>query len=199
HARTMTDRPRIAAGRAEQALPFSKWPSYSSAMRFHVLGPLEAIGRDGPISLGGRRQRAVLADLIVNANELVPADALIDLVWGEEAPPAARSTLFGYISHLRKALGPDRIESRGPGYVLHVGHDELDAFRFERLLAEGRHANGGPGRSGEILREALGLWTGPAFADLATEPSLAAEIARLSELRNQALEERIAADVAKGR
>jgi DNA-binding SARP family transcriptional activator/ABC-type glycerol-3-phosphate transport system substrate-binding protein len=172
---------------------------YGSRMRFKVLGPLHVTGPEGPIPLGGPKQRAVLAYLLVRANELVPAESLIDQVWSGEPPEAARGTIHSYISHLRKALGADRIEGRPPGYVLHVGADELDAERFERLLREARFANGSPGRAGNLLREALALWTGPAFADLSFEPSLAAEIARLDELRLQALEERIAADLAEGR
>ncbi len=168
-------------------------------MRFKVLGPLQVTLDDGPIPLGGPKQRAVLAHLIVRANDLVPADALIDQVWGDEPPEAARGTLHSYISHLRKALGAERIESRPPGYVLHVSSDELDAARFETLLGEARLANGSPGRAGNVLREALGLWDGPPFADLASEPALGAEIARLDELRVQALEDRIAADLAEGR
>jgi serine/threonine protein kinase len=168
-------------------------------MRFKVLGPLHITGPEGPIPLGGPKQRAVLAYLLVRANELVPAESLIDQVWSGEPPEAARGTIHSYISHLRKALGPDRIEGRPPGYVLHVSSDELDAERFERLLSEARFANGSPGRAGNLLREALALWTGPAYADLSFEPSLAAEIARLDELRLQALEERIAADLAEGR
>jgi len=172
---------------------------YGSRMHFKVLGPLHVTGPEGPISLGGPKQRAVLAHLLVRANELVPAESLIDQVWSGEPPEAARGTIHSYISHLRKALGADRIEGRPPGYVLHVGADELDAERFERLLREARFANGSPGRAGNLLREALALWTGPAFADLSFEPSLAGEIARVDELRLQALEERIAADLAEGR
>jgi serine/threonine protein kinase len=173
--------------------------AYVPRMRFKVLGPLEAVGDDGPVTLGGPKQRTVLAHLLVRVNELVPADNLIDQVWGDEPPEAARGTLHSYISHLRKALGAERIEGRAPGYVLHAADEELDAASFEHLLHEARLANGSPARAGAILREALALWTGPAFADLATEASLAAEIARLSELRVQALEERIAADIAQGR
>jgi serine/threonine protein kinase/ABC-type glycerol-3-phosphate transport system substrate-binding protein len=172
---------------------------YGSRMHFKVLGPLHVTGPEGPISLGGPKQRAVLAHLLVRANELVPAESLIDLVWSGEPPEAARGTIHSYISHLRKALGADRIEGRPPGYVLHVGTDELDAERFERLLREARYANGSPDRAGNLLREALALWTGPAFADLSFEPALAGEIARLDELRLEALEERIAADLAEGR
>jgi len=168
-------------------------------MRFKVLGPVQVSNGDDPISIGGPKQRTVLAHLIVRANELVPADVLIDQVWGEDPPDAARGTLHSYISHLRKALGAERIEGRTPGYVLHVSEDELDARRFEAFLREARLVNGSPGRAAAILRDALALWNGPAFADLASEPSLAAEIARLEELRLHALEDRIAADLADGR
>ena len=174
--------------------------AYGPRMRFKVLGPVAAAQDGGsPISLGGPKQRLVLAHLIARANDLVPADVLIDQVWGEQPPEAAKGTLHSYISHLRKALGPERIESRPPGYVLHATEDELDAARFERLLVDARLANGSPGRTAAVLREALALWTGPAYADLASEPSLAAEVARLDELRLQALEERVAADLAEGR
>jgi DNA-binding SARP family transcriptional activator/ABC-type glycerol-3-phosphate transport system substrate-binding protein len=185
--------------RTRAKLPKRTAEAYGPRMRFKVLGPLEVIRDDGPIGLGGPKQRAVLAHLLVRANELVPADVLIDQVWGEEPPEAARGTLHSYISHLRKALGADRIESRPPGYVLHVANDELDAARFGSLLDEARLANGSPGRASSILREALALWEGPPFADLAAEPALASEIARLDELHWQALEERIAADLAEGK
>ena len=180
-------------------LPKRSRPAYGPRMRFKVLGPLEVEGEDGTVTLGGPRQRTVLAHLLVRVNELVPAETLIDQVWGDQPPEAARGTLHSYISHLRKALGAERIEGRAPGYVLHAADEELDAARFEQLLHEARLANGNAARAGAILREALALWTGPALADLATEASLAAAIARLSELRVQALEERIAADIAQGR
>jgi DNA-binding SARP family transcriptional activator len=195
------NRPRMRTGTSTRVnLPKRSVEAYGPRMRFKVLGPLEAAQDEGgPISLGGPKQRLVLAHLISRANDLVPADVLIDQVWGEQPPEAAKGTLHSYISHLRKALGAERIESRPPGYVLRATEDELDAARFERLLREARLANGSPGRAGSVLREALTLWTGPAYADLASEPSLAAEIARLDELRLQALEERIAADLAEGR
>ncbi|HEX5902960.1 MAG TPA: BTAD domain-containing putative transcriptional regulator, partial [Actinomycetota bacterium] len=180
-------------------LPKRSAEAYGPRMRFKVLGPLEVTRDDGPITLGGPKQRAVLAHLLVRANDLVPADVLIDQVWGEDPPEAARGTLHSYISHLRKALGADRIESRPPGYVLHVANEELDAARFAALLNEARLANGSPGRASNVLREALALWRGPPYADLAAEPALASEIARLDELHWQTLEERIAADLAEGR
>jgi DNA-binding SARP family transcriptional activator len=166
-------------------------------MQVRVLGPLEVAGESGPVTLGGPRQRAVLAHLIVRANQLVSAETLIDQVWGEEPPDAARNALQSYVSHLRKALGPGRLEGRAPGYVLHLEPDELDAHRFEHLVREARAANGRSDRAARLFREALELWRGPAFADLAAE-SLAGEIARLNDLRLQALEERIGADIETG-
>jgi WD40 repeat protein/serine/threonine protein kinase len=168
-------------------------------MRFRVLGPLEVTTDDGPVSLGGPKQRVVLAHLIVRANQMVPANALIDQVWGEEPPDSARSVLQTYVSRLRKILGPERIEGREPGYVLHLQPFELDTAQFESLLDEARAASDQPDRAGGLLKEALVLWNGPAFADLAAEESLSGEITRLNDLRLQALEDRIDADIAGGR
>ena len=180
-------------------LPKRIRPTYGSGMLFRVLGPLEIGGTDGQIPLGGPKQRAVLAYLLVRANDLVPAESLIDQIWGELPPDTARNTLQSYISHLRKALGPDRIEGGATGYVLHLAPEELDAARFESLVRDARAADGHSDRAASLLREALALWRGPAFADLSFELSLQGEIARLEELRMQALEERIAADLASGR
>src|SRR2546426_8354498 len=181
-------------------LPKRIRPTYGpEMMRFRVLGPLEVNGADGPISLGGPKQRAVLAYLLVRANDLVPAETLIDQIWGDLPPDTARNTLQSYISHLRKALGPQRIEGRANGYVLHLSPEELDAARFENLVRDARAANGHSDRAASLLREALALWKGPAFADLVSELSLSGEIARLEEMRLQALEERIGADLASGR
>ena len=171
---------------------------YGHWMRFLVLGPVEVTAADGPLPLEGPKQRAVLAHLILRANQVVSADALIDQIWGDEPPHAARNSLQSYISHLRKALGGDRLEGRAPGYVLHLAHDELDASVFEALVREARNVKGNADRA-SMLREALSLWRGPAYADLAGEESLRGEIARLEELRLQALEERLAADIAAGR
>lgn len=168
-------------------------------MRFQVLGPLEVTRERASIPLGGPKQRAVLAHLIVRANQVVPTDALIDQVWGEEPPESARNVLQTYISHLRSALGTERIEGRTPGYILHLEPFELDAVRFESLVREARDANGQSDRAASLLKEALELWKGPAFADLGADGSLVGEIARLDDLHLQALEERIGADIACGR
>src|SRR5687768_18338534 len=99
-------------------------------MLIRVLGPLEVDAGAGPIPLGGPKQRAVLAHLLVRANQLVPADTLVDEIWGEEPPDQARNIIQTYVSHLRKALGRDRIQSQAPGYRLRLDHSELDVTRF---------------------------------------------------------------------
>src|SRR5262245_37987666 len=181
------------------SIPRRTREAYGPGMRFQVLGPLEVTRERSSVPLGGPKQRAVLAHLIVRANQVVPTDALIDQVWGEEPPESARNVLQTYISHLRSALGTERIEGRTPGYILHLEPFELDAVRFESLVREAREANGQSDRAASLLREALQLWKGPAFADLGPDGSLVGVIARLNDLHLQALEERIGADIASGR
>lgn len=168
-------------------------------MEFRLLGPLEVSDGNTSIPLGGPKQRLVLAHLVLRANQVVPAEVLIDAVWGEEPPQAARNTLQTYVSHLRKAIGNDRVAGRAPGYLLRAEPGEVDAQRFETALREARRLAGDPERSAEALREALALWRGSALADLALEPSIQGEAARLEELRLQALEEWIAAEMELGR
>ena len=160
-------------------------------MEFRVLGPLEVLGDDGvPVPLGGPRPRALLAQLLLESNTPVSTDRLIDGIWGEAPPASAANALQVHVHALRAALGADRIVTRPPGYLLRVEPEELDAERFERLVAEGNP---------ERLGEALALWRGPALADLAHEPFAQADAARLDESRLGALEARIDADLAAGR
>jgi WD40 repeat protein/DNA-binding SARP family transcriptional activator len=173
--------------------------AYGPRMRFEVLGPLEVSAGAERIGLGGPKQRSVLASLLVRPNQVVPADDLIDQLWGEDPPDTARKTLQSYVTHLRRALGPDRIEWRAPGYVLHLDPQELDAARFESLVQEAKATNQHPDRSAALYRRALELWRGPSFAGLAGDGTLAAETHRLEELRSEALEGRIAADLDAGR
>ena len=172
---------------------------YVRPMRFSVLGSLEVSGEDGPVPLGGPKQRIVLAHLILGANEVASVEHLIDAIWGEELPEDPKSTLHTYVSRLRSALGSDAIEAQPPGYILRADRDQVDALRFEDLLSAARVNGSDPRATDEILAEALELWHGPAFADLSDEPSLAGEIARLEELRLQALEERVDARLELGR
>lgn len=165
---------------------------YGRPMRFRVLGPLEVDAGDGPLPLGGPKQRAVLANLLIRANQVVPADILIDAVWGEVPPEKARNTLQTYVSNLRKSLGDGRLEGRPPGYVLLLEPFELDASRFDALLRDAKkQLPVDPGVALADLDDALALWRGPALADLGDQPSLLAEAARLNELRIEAQEDRI--------
>ncbi|HET7236895.1 MAG TPA: BTAD domain-containing putative transcriptional regulator, partial [Actinomycetota bacterium] len=167
-------------------------------MRFGILGPVEVSGGNGPAPLGGPKQRTVLAHLILNPGQVVPADQLIDALWGEEPPENARGILQTYVSRLRSIVGTDVLERRPPGYVLLADPEEVDAVLFERLLREARRGAVDPKDAVPRLTEALDLWRGPALADLADEPSFSAEIARLEELRLQATQERIAAELELG-
>ncbi len=146
--------------------------------------------------LDRQRLRALLAFLLLHANELVSSDRLIDEVWGPEPPKTAGASLQNYVSRLRKAIGAELIVSQPPGYVLRVDPERFDLARFERLTAEARH--GSLAERAEKLRAALALWRGPALEDLAFEPFARDEVGRLEEARLTALEERIDLELALG-
>ena len=172
---------------------------------YRLLGPIEA-GVDGRVlNIGGQKQRALLAVLVLSANQPVPRDVLVDRLWGERPPAGAQHTLEVYISRLRRALEPAAggpvVLTRPGAYVLQAPGERIDVRRFERLAGEGRRAlaGGAPGRTAADLREALALWRGAALADVSDEPFAHAEIARLEELRASVLEDRIEADLALGR
>jgi YVTN family beta-propeller protein len=173
-------------------------------VEFRVLGDLE-VRRDGEsIPLGAHQQRAVLAMLVLHAREVVSADRLIDELWGEAPPSRAAKTVQVYVSRLRKALGDGSAElivTRDHGYTLEVAPDQIDARVFESLLAEGREASTDAAheQASDALRRALALWRGPALADFAFDAFAARDIARLHELRLEALELRIEADLECGR
>ena len=188
-------------------------------MEFRILGPVEVCVGDRTVALGSEKQRALLAILLLHANEVVSADRLIDDLWGERPPPTALRTLHAHVSRLRKALdhgggvpvdangkppagGSDGVlVTRGRGYLLRVAPGELDLDEFTGLVERGRHAlaSGEPERAATVLREALGLWRGPPLADFAYEAFAQRAIARLEELKLGAIEERVEADLALGR
>jgi hypothetical protein len=179
--------------------PAVTW-AYDWAVEFGLLGPLEVMDGSEVCSLGGPKQRTVLVHLLLRANHEVTQEKLIDEVWGDDPPPTARGSLQSYVSRLRTALGPNRVEGHAGRYVLHAAPDELDASRFEALAREARgRAAGDPAAAALTYRTALGLWRGRVLEDLADEPSLRPEIARLEELRLAATEEWIAAELALGR
>jgi WD40 repeat protein/DNA-binding SARP family transcriptional activator len=170
-------------------------------MDFRVLGPLEVRSERGAVNLGGPRPRAVLAVLLLHANEPVSSDRLVEAVWGEEESYENRKSLQVSVSRLRKALGePGVVATKGRSYAVRVRPGELDAERFEHLVDDGRHAlaAGDPQRAAATLREGLALWRGPALADLAVESFAETDIARLEEQRLAALETRVDADLAAG-
>ncbi len=186
------------AGR-ETRVPLGANRRYRRLVRYRILGPVEASGRNGPAPIGGPKQRTVLAHLILSPGRVVAADQLIEAVWGETPPEAARGILQTYVSRLRSILGPDAIESRPPGYVLRADPEDVDAVRFERLLREARRGAVDPKDAVRTLSEALDLWRGPALADLADEAFVARSRSRASRsCVSRPSEERIAAELELG-
>jgi len=169
-------------------------------MRIRILGPFELEDGGQRVTIGGVRQRAVLARLLLQANEVVPSQQLLMDLWGEDSPQSAANSLQAAISRLRRVLPPGRLITSGPGYALQIFPAELDVKQFEQLLAEGRDAlaAGGAADAARTLGQALALWQGPALADFRYEPFAQAEIARLEELRLECLEERIEAELGLG-
>jgi predicted ATPase/DNA-binding SARP family transcriptional activator len=166
-------------------------------MEFRILGPFEAVAEGRVVSLNAAKPRALLAILLLHANELVSRDRLIDDLWGGRPPATARKILQAYVSQLRRALGRDRIVTGPAGYQLRLEPQCLDLHRFEHLVTEAQRVD--PSVAGRALREGLALWRGPPLADFSYEPWAQAEIHRLEELRLEALEQRIDADLALGR
>jgi DNA-binding SARP family transcriptional activator len=172
-------------------------------MEFRILGPLEVLAGGRAVALGGSKQRALLALLVLHANETLTPDRLIDELWGDHPPATAAKTVQAHISRLRKALaaGGGAVVTRAHGYELELDPGCLDAHRFERLLGDGRSAlaAGRPELALTTLQDALALWRGAALADLAYEPFAQGEIARLEDLRLVALEQLVEAKLALGR
>jgi YVTN family beta-propeller protein len=176
---------------------------------FGILGPLEVSRRGCLVPLGGPKQRAVLALLLLEANRVVSLDRLAEDIWGGQPPDGWVTTVQIYVSHLRQALEPGRargaagevLVTRNHGYLLRVDGERLDAVSFQDGFAAGRAALelGQYATAGETLRQALGLWRSGVLADLADYAFTRPEAARLEELRLAAVEARIDADLALGR
>jgi DNA-binding SARP family transcriptional activator len=177
-------------------------------MEFRLLGSLEVVNDDGGmVPLGPPRQHALLAALVLHAGSCLSVERLVDLLWGERPPATAATIVHGSVAGLRRVLEPARergnparlLVTRPAGYTLEVHREQVDAFRFERLLAEGRrHLNSDPERASRVLTEALALWRGPALSGVEEDFARAVAV-RLEELRLDALEARIEADLALGR
>jgi DNA-binding SARP family transcriptional activator len=174
-------------------------------LEFRVLGPLEVVMGGRGLALGGSRERALLARLVLSANRVLTSQTLAEDLWGDALPAGATQALQVYVSRLRKVLregGLDHVlVTRPPGYVLRVDALAIDAVRFEALTARARDlsALGDHEAAAAALGDALALWRGPALADVVHAPFAAAERARLEEERLAALEHRIEADLACGR
>lgn len=168
---------------------------------FRILGPLEVIADGASLRLGGPKQRATLAILLLNVNRVVSVDRLADDLYAGAAPVTAVTQVQRQVSELRKLLGPAHgIETRPPGYLLRLAPEQLDLHRFERLAGDaGRALESGDARHAtELLRDALELWRGPPLADLEYESFAQPAIARLEEIRLAAVEQRVDAELALG-
>ncbi|MCD2192111.1 AAA family ATPase [Actinomycetospora endophytica] len=174
-------------------------------MEFRVLGPLEAVDDQGrPAELGGARERALLAVLLLAPDAVVPAARLAGELWGERMPEGWPHALRVHVSRLRRALRASDADgllvTRAPGYLLAVDADAVDARRFCGLVARGRAESASdPATAARTFRAALDLWRGPLLGDALDSPVIRSEAARLEEDRLGALEERIEADLACGR
>ena len=176
-------------------------------LRFRILGPIELSDGERAVSVGGKRQRTLLAYLLISANRAVSADELLHALWDEQDPVRARKSLQVAVTRLRKALDASRPERESSlvtvagGYRLDIAADELDAARFEAYVRDGQEAlaDGRAGEAATSLREGLELWRGAALADVAYEPFAQGEIRRLEALRSTGYDIRIEADLALGR
>ncbi len=171
-------------------------------MRISLLGELEVFDDDDrPVIITGAKQRALLAMLALQPGHMVPADQLVEGLWGENPPPAVRNGLQGLVSKLRRLLGSaDLIVMRGGGYALDVPPDAVDTHHFERLVTQGRTAatGGDLARAVALLGEADAMWRGAALTEFAYEEFAAGATTRLSELRLAAIEERLDAELQLG-
>jgi DNA-binding SARP family transcriptional activator/tetratricopeptide (TPR) repeat protein len=169
-------------------------------MRVRILGPFHLEDNSQQIAIVGARQRAVLAALVLHANEVIHSEHLLLELWGEDSPPGSANALQAAISRLRKVLPAGRLVTMSPGYMLRVFPAELDAAQFEQFVFEGRDAlaGGAAAEARRLLDQAMALWRGPSLVDFVYEPFAQAEIARLEELRLACIEERFDASLALG-
>ena len=160
-------------------------------MQISVLGPVEVTADGRSVAIGKGKPRALLAVLALDEGSTVSSDRLVEALWGEDPPPTAAKMVQLYVSQVRKALAASgdgaEIVTRGRGYELRLGDGDVDALRFEALVAD------------DMPREALALWRGSPLADVAEEPFAAGEIRRIEELHLTAAERAIDGDLAAGR
>ena len=175
-------------------------PTYRSAVRVSLLGPLEVQAEAGEVTLGAAKERSLVAALALSPGVVLSPDSLVAALWGEAPPVSARKTLQTYVSNVRRTLGADLVGTDPAGYVLRVAPDDVDVTRFRSLVREGEDALrcGAAARGREVLAEAISLWRGDPFPGVGPHTGLAGEAVRLREEYLTALEARIAADLADG-
>jgi DNA-binding SARP family transcriptional activator len=176
---------------------------------FLILGPLEARRLGRPLKLGSIKHRMLLAKLLLHANQVLSTDELIDTVWGERPPATVRQSLQNHVAALRRVIEsagtaagqPRTLLTRDPGYLLQIDPNQLDLHRFRRKVDEGRTAleSGDPWTAAGLLHDAVALWRGPVFADVAAAGTGWPELAGIDELEISAIEARIEADLGLGR
>jgi DNA-binding SARP family transcriptional activator len=166
-------------------------------LEFRILGPLEVVDGEEVLHLGGQKQRALLALLLLDPNRVVSTDRIVDALWGEQPPRTAATSLQNFVSQLRKLVGPETLVTKPPGYELRLAGEQLDLERFRRLVDGARGEP--PEERSERLRSALALWRGPPLADLGFESFAQSEIVRLQELRLAVVEDRVEAELEAGR
>ncbi len=179
-----------------------------AGMQYGLLGPLEVVDGGRPLTLGGGKQRALLALLLLNANRVVAVDQIIDELWGENPPETAANAVQVHVASLRRVLEPGRaggaatavLVTRSPGYLIRAEPDAVDVLRFERLVDEARQSLArDPEAARTRLAQALALRRGPALADVVLQGPAHGQVARLEELQLSAFEDRIDADLQLGR
>jgi DNA-binding SARP family transcriptional activator/tetratricopeptide (TPR) repeat protein len=173
-------------------------------MEFGLLGPLVVRSAGSELGVPQGNQRVLLAALLMDANRVVPVDEIARTLWGTTPPASAPVTIRNYIRRLRQSLGgagPDLIAAYQPGYLIKITDDELDVLRFENLVSASRAAVqlGSWDKAAAMARDALWLWRGEPLADIRCYPLAQRERPRLAELRLQALETRLEADLRLGR
>jgi DNA-binding SARP family transcriptional activator len=170
-------------------------------VEFRILGPVEVADDDRRLEIGGGRQTALLALLLLHANEPVSVDVIVDELWNGRPPARPAKSVQVHVSRLRAALGRSRVASHPRGYAIRVEEGELDAHRFAAAVERGRTAlaTGDASTAASVLREALAMWRGPPLADVQYESFAQRDIARLEELRVAVVEDRCDADLVLGR
>ncbi len=172
----------------------------SGDIEIFVLGPLTVRRNGSEVRLGGRQSKLVFGTLLVSVNHAVSLDRLAWAVWGESPPVSAENSIQSYISRLRHLLGAESIEVLDHSYALQASCDQIDSCRFERLVATARESLGGDIEGAlEQSRDALRMWRGEAFGDLAYEEFAQLEALRLSELRLTAVEIETEAEIGLGK